>query len=212
MDSRMRLSTRDWLADLIDLEGQLATWRSRLPASMQYSKRNLYEQLVVSQQPGYVFIHTLYHQCRLVLHSSLIPQFSGLDCHQSVPLEATSVSARIALQSAQAISSIGADLLALDWDPIQAAPFTGYCMYCSASIHIAVLGSKDETLKALARTNLIPNLKILKTMKVYWANLERLVRSIAFNILLEGHTDIDSGYEFMYSMALNPPGYSQWAV
>ena len=173
------MSVKERLADLFELEGRLSTWSARLPECFMYSKRNLYEQLVVYQQPVYIFVRALYHQCRLVLHASLVPQFSGLHLNERLPSEATSLSARIALKSAQGISELGADLLALDWDPAQIAPFVGYCMYVSASIYITLLSSMDATLVALARANLTSNLKLLKSMKLYWTNLERLVSSVS---------------------------------
>ncbi|KIY01449.1 uncharacterized protein Z520_03001 [Fonsecaea multimorphosa CBS 102226] len=169
-----RISGRDWLAELFELEGRLSAWYSQLPESLKYSKRNLYEQLVVLQQPVYTFVHALYHQCRLVLHSSLVPKFSGIRLDRAVPSEATALCARIALKSAQRISELGADILALDWDPAQIASFVGYCMYVSASIHIAFLCSRDATLAVPARANLMASLKLLKSMKMYWTNLKRL--------------------------------------
>lgn len=170
-----RISGREWLAELFELEGRLSTWYSQLPQSLKYTKRNLYAQLVVSQQPVYTFLHALYHQCRLVLHSSLVPKFSGINLDKSIPPEATALSARIALKSAQRISELGADILALDWDPAQIASFVGYCLYVSASIHTAFLCSKDASLAVPARANLIASLKLLKSMKMYWTNLDRLV-------------------------------------
>ena len=170
-----RISGREWLTELFELEGRLSIWSSQLPEPLRYSKRNLYEQLVVLQQPVYTFVHALYHQCRLVLHSSLVPKFSGIYLDKAIPQEATAVSARIALKSAQRISELGADLLALDWDPSQIASFVGYCMYVSASIHIAFLCSRDTSLATPARSNLIASIKLLKSMKMYWTNLERLV-------------------------------------
>ena len=132
----------------------------------------------------YVFVHALYHQCRLVLHSALVPRFSGLHLHHRLPPEASSLSARIALGSVQALSEIGADLLALDWDPAQIPAFVGYCMYVGASINVTLLGSRDAALAAHARTNLASNLRLLKSLKVFWTNLERLVSEISTQSLL----------------------------
>lgn len=163
------------MARLFEIEGQLSKWASQLHETFKYSKRNLYEQLVVHQHTVYIFVHALYHQCRLVLHSSLVPKFGGLRLPETIPSEATSLSARIALTSARKISELGADLLALDWHPSQIPSFVGYCMYVSASIHITLLSSRDVSLSALARGNLISSLKLLASVKMYWTNLERLV-------------------------------------
>jgi hypothetical protein len=211
------VSVRDWLADLFELEGRLANWSARLPDSFVYSKRNLYEQLVIKRQPVYIFVHALYHQCRLVLHSSLVPHFSGVHLnerfhlHERLSPEATNLSARIALKSAQAISELGADLLALEWDTSQIAPFVGYCMYVSASIHVTLLSSTDPTLIALTRANLISNLKILSSMKLYWTNLERLVGYNMFpfgSIIADAKSGCESTSFTVHSCleALNHPG------
>ncbi|KIW43418.1 hypothetical protein, variant [Exophiala oligosperma] len=181
-----RMAVKDWLAELFSLDGSLSTWITRLPDCFRYSKRTLYEQLVVNHQPVYVFVYALYHQCKLVLHSSLVPQFSGVRLYETPPTEAANLSARIALKSAQSLSELGSDLLALDWDPAQIPAFVGYCMYVSAWINITLLSSTDTAIAALAQKNLIYNLKLLKSMKPYWANLERLWTRI--NMLYNAQT------------------------
>jgi hypothetical protein len=176
---------------------------------MTYSKRNLYEQLVVHHQPVYIFTHALHQQCRLVLHSSLVPQFCGVSLLDSVPVELISVSARVALRSAQSLSELGADLMALDWNFAQVAPFVGYCMYVSASIHIVFLFSQNEALATLARTKLISNVKVLKSMKTYWANLERLVSiAIRFPSLILSSL-CASGNGFIFCMKHKPLDLNQ---
>ncbi|KEF52228.1 uncharacterized protein A1O9_11855 [Exophiala aquamarina CBS 119918] len=189
-----RSSATEWMARLFEIEGQLSKWSAQLHETFKYSKRSLYEQLVVNQQPVFIFVHALYHQCRLVLHSSLVPKFGGLRLPEAIPSEATSLSARIALTSAQKISELGADLLALDWHASQIPSFVGYCMYVSASIHITLLSSRDASLSAMARGNLINSLKVLVSVKMYWANLERLW--IRINML----------YEAQLSRNRNTPG------
>ena len=169
------MSIKDWLAELFELDGRLSRWPALLRSSSAYSKRNLYEQLVIEHQPLYIFVHSLYHQCRLVLHAALVPQFSGLCLNERLPAEVTRLSARIALTSALRVSEIAADLLALDWDPAQIPSFVGYCLYVSGSILITLLQSKDAALATLARESFVHNLKLLKIMQVYWTNLERLV-------------------------------------
>ena len=179
IDLRTQVQARDWLLRIYDLDTQLTSWYSGISDRFSYTKRNLYEQLVNSQQSLFLFVHALYHQCRTVLHSSLVPQFSGLVLPDAIPAEVAHVSARIALKSAQEISNLGADIVALDWDAAQIPGFVGYCMYVSASIHIAVLGWKDSTLQQAARSSLISNLKCLKSMRLYWSNIEKLVSIIS---------------------------------
>ncbi|KAG9240843.1 hypothetical protein BJ878DRAFT_523870 [Calycina marina] len=186
LERRQYKTTKECLADLFDLDARLSAWTAALHTTLTYSKRNLYKQLVVDQEPTYIFVHALHHQCYLVLHSSLVPQFSGLSLDSSVSSEAVNVSARIALKHAKAISELGSDLIALQWDFSRVAPFVGYCMYVSASVYIVFLFSQNEGLASLAKTNLVVNLKVLKAMKGYWSILERMWTRI--NILYEAQT------------------------
>jgi hypothetical protein len=176
LEARKHQSSRDSLIPLFDLDSRLSLWERSLHPAFSYSKRNLYKQLIVEQQPAFIFINALYHQCRLVLHSSMVPQFSGLSTDESISTEIINVSARTALKAAQSISELGSDLIALDWEISRIAPFVGYCTYCSASIHIVFLFSQNEALSALAKKRLVSNLNVLCAMKDYWSNLERLVR------------------------------------
>ncbi|MCQ8811777.1 hypothetical protein NQU36_27885, partial [Escherichia coli] len=81
------------------------------------SKRAFYNQFAANQQSLFIMLHALHHQCRLVLHASLVPQFSGLELPKEIPREVTSVSARIVWNNAEEISRLAGDLLAMDWDP-----------------------------------------------------------------------------------------------
>lgn len=92
-----------------------------------------------------------------------------------MPVEAARISAHIALKNAFAISDLGADMMALEWDFAKVAPFVGYCMYVSATIQIALVHSSEETLRSSARKGLISCLTVLKSMKMYWKNLQQLV-------------------------------------
>jgi hypothetical protein len=175
LNSRTQSPAREWLTDVYELDSQLLLWRSGLSGQLSYTKRNLYEQPVINHQSLFILLHALYHQCRTVLHSSLVPQFSGLPLPETVPVAFINVSARVALRSAQEISSLGADLLALDWDPTRIPGFVGYCMYVSASIQIAVLGCTDSPLKDCAWTSLVSNMKWLTSMQIYWLHLGKLV-------------------------------------
>jgi hypothetical protein len=158
------------------LEARLASWLAQLPKNLTYSKRNLYEQLIVHGQSTYIMIHALYHQSRLVLHASLVPLFSGFPMPEEVSSDLVAMSAQIGLQSAQKISQLGADFLALDYCSSHLPAFLGYCMYVSASTQLVLLSSQDERLASQARYNLISNVKFLRAIKEYWSNLQRLVR------------------------------------
>lgn len=165
----------EWIPKVYELDTQLASWYSSISDNFAYTKKNLYEQRLQTLPSLFLFVHTVYHQCRLVLHSSLVPQFSGLHLPKSVLPEFIHVGAQRAIRSAQDIASIGADLIALNWDPAQLPAFFGYAMYSAASIHIAMLGSADEGIKKTTRTALKTSLRWLRALKIHWSNLDRLV-------------------------------------
>lgn len=106
----------------------------------------------------------------------MVPQFSGLAAQESISAEAVRTSAHTALNSAVAISQLAADILALEWDPVQLAPFVGYAMYVAASIHISMVFAHNPRLSHNARNGLTHSLRLLKLLKPYWKNLNRLVR------------------------------------
>ncbi|KAJ8606770.1 hypothetical protein MRB53_040696 [Persea americana] len=169
------MSSKDCIADLFDLDEKLTQWYSNLDSSLIYTKRNLYQMLVVNEQHLYTLTHTMYHLCRLVLHTSLVPQFSGQHTFENMPVEVLSTCAKVGVKSAQAISDMCADLIALEWEPARIVPFFGYCAYVSASTLVVLLHSSDKSMAASARAKLRSNIVILKSMKCYWVSLERLV-------------------------------------
>ncbi|QKX63129.1 uncharacterized protein TRUGW13939_10297 [Talaromyces rugulosus] len=173
IDMRRSFPHYEAWVNAFSLQKEISNWASQLPADLSYSKRNLYHQLVVKEQPIYVFLHALYHQCCLVLNSSLVPHFSGLSFTGDMPLEVVQISAAVALRSAQALSDLSAHLVALEWDPTQIAPFVGYCMYVAASVQMSVLPRNSES-GDTRWTRLTHCLKLLELMKPYWAVLDRL--------------------------------------
>lgn len=163
------------MAQLFALDQQLTGWYLDLPASMTYTRDNLHEFSKLKEHPWFVAMHTIYHQSKTVLHSTIVPHFSGIPLHQSVPHAAVRTSARTALEGAKLISEIAADLNDINVDAARLPPFTGYCMYVSASILIAFIFSRDEGLATTARSGLVSVLKILEAMKLCWKHLDKLV-------------------------------------
>lgn len=175
IETRPRSTTNEIIANLLALDQTLKEWNEALPEFLKYNRRNLYEQLVVKQQPMFSILHAAHHQCRLALHSSLVPGFGDNRLPEGLSPEFVEGFARVALDSAQKISSIARDLHAIEWDAAKLPPFMGYCMYSSASIHTNILG-KTSYAAATTRSNIISALKLLGDMEPYWRHMERLVR------------------------------------
>lgn len=174
LEQRQIQSARKALPTFIEIDESLVHWAKHLPPKWHYTKQNLYENLIVKQRPQFVFLHCLNHQCRLVLRSSLVPEFSGLSWNDEDHVELISVSARVAFKTACNISDIASDLIALDYEFGQLPPFIGYCMYASAAIHVLFLFSRNTSLSNIARNKMTSNIRILELMKAYWRCLEPL--------------------------------------
>lgn len=163
------------MAQLFALDQQLTERYSDLPASMTYTRDNLHQLCNLKQDPWFFAMHTIYHQSKIVLHSTMVPHFSGIPLQHAVPRAAVRTSARTALEGAKLMSEMAADLNSLNIDAARLPPFTGYCMYVSASILVAFISSKDEALAATARSGLVSVLKVLEQMKLCWKHLGKLV-------------------------------------
>lgn len=161
------------VSDLITLDQELNAWTSSLPSSFHYNKRNLFEYLVVKGQFGYVSAHALFHQCRLVLHASIVPRFGGRVPRDALPIDVVRSSARSVFESAKQLSVIANDLAALEWEPASLSPFFGWAMYASAAIHLLTPAQPD----ALSAAN--SSLRVLKGMKPYWQHLNVLVSALS---------------------------------
>ena len=175
LEARGSLTTKDCVAEQFILEDWLFEFSRSLPSSLIYSKENMYAHISETQSMNFPLLHICHHQCRLILHASLVPQFSGREPKAQIPRSTLQASAKIAMDSARSISQIAADLVSLDQDLTRLAPFLGYCMYVTASIHTAFVSARDATLAAEAWKNLVPVLQVLKAMKPYWRHLEKLV-------------------------------------
>lgn len=196
---RTRLPVQSWVDHLATFEARLENWSTDLPICLRYSKRALFGQLVNDQEQMYIVIFATYHQCRLNLHSSLVPRLSGTKLQDGLPLEAVHSSAKAAIDSARHLSALARDVLALEWDLARMPPFVGYCMYTSSVIHMTLLDSQLDGIGPSARADLFSSLRLLKAMKATWKHLDRLVR-----VLLHMHRYISNGFfssgqEHLYS-------------
>nr|POF26027.1 hypothetical protein CFP56_22175 [Quercus suber] len=179
--------TADFLKLLFSLDDDLRQWNSQCHLTFTYSKHNLYKELGLKHQQGFVAVHALYHQCRMILHASLVPRLSGIVPEVEIPEELLKTSTEIVTTSARALSDLAADILNLRHDVAQLAPFVGYCMYVAAFIHMRLARSPNGL---QARQDLRSSLRLLKAMKPYW-------KWIRLSRLHEGGTGSESATNTM---------------
>lgn len=124
----------------------------------------------------YGSLFVTYHQCRLVLYASHVPQLSGRPVPDDWPPTITRSSAKVALESAHSLSTLANDILLSNWSPASLAPFVGYCMFSSAAtiLTLSPVDFSQMPTKELKAT--FSSLKLLDLMRPYWKHLDRLVR------------------------------------
>lgn len=161
---------------MLDLQQELNDWLLHLHPSSVYSKRNLFEQLIYKQQPLFATWHAMQHHCRLALHSSLVPQFSGTPPN-GYSSEAVKMSAEASLRSAQSLSELGGDLVTFECNFGILPPYLGYCMYVAGSVHVTMVNS--ASFGNAAKHYLRLAMAVLSEMKSWWEILDRLVRLLS---------------------------------
>lgn len=170
--SRRTSTTNEMLTSLLVLQQNLTDWLATLQPSMVYSKKHLFEQIVYKQENIFTTLHAMNHHCRLTLHSSLVPRFSGKHA-TDLPAEVIKLSTEASIRSAESMAELARDLLAFECEFAKIPPYVGYCMYVAGSIHVTMINS--SILGETARRNLSTILVVLQGMKPLWTILDRLV-------------------------------------
>jgi hypothetical protein len=179
IETKTRVPLQQAISDLYALDQEVLAWSSSLPAWYRYSTIALHEQMVTKQDVMYSNLWAIYHQCRLALHASHVPQLSGHPAPEGWPPELIHSSARTALESARSLSTLATDLFTLEWDPGRLAPFTGYCMF-AAAVTLLVLCPAESPLGSPQVLNAtFSSLRLLDAMRPYWKHLDRLVSVLA---------------------------------
>lgn len=176
IEQRKRVSAKQSLIELLDLDHWLSNWMRTMAPDLVYNKSNLCKHTSEGNQMTFVLLHSGFHQCRMILHATVVPQFGGLSASNEISPETVRISAVTALNNANAIAGLAADLLELDIDPSRLPPIVGHSMYVAATIHITFISASHTDLSNSARKGLTSTLAVLKLMKPYWANLQKLVR------------------------------------
>ena len=163
------------LTNMFSLDQWLTDWLTNLPPSFAYSQSKLRHKAMKRTHSTYGLLFALFHQCRLVLYGSLVPQICGLPLPARVPIDVVRLSAQKTVESAQALSQLASDLLELNQNPAEFAPFLGYCMYASACVHLAFFSSRDPRLAGRVWSDFNASVNLLEAVKPFWKMPDRLV-------------------------------------
>jgi hypothetical protein len=159
--------------DLQALETKSRTWYSQLPDYLRYSSESLLWHSRLDTAPAFVFVHVLYNSSLALLHYSLVLTYAPL-CAGSAT-GSLSLLMTFAVNHANTISEIIADLLKPTWHVSKCDGFWAYAAYIATSIQFSYLWSRSPEIAAAAKINIGRNLTFLKEVAVYSAIAHELV-------------------------------------
>jgi hypothetical protein len=123
-------------------------------------------------------LHSLYYQSRCVLHSSIVPVFSGTenkDPERCIPDELVKLSARTAMRYSSEYVGMAMDYLSINPDVSRCWGFIGFSVFVCTSIQLTFWNFHGDFLLKRGDWRVFAVLSILRTAKKWWAPLERLV-------------------------------------
>jgi Fungal specific transcription factor domain len=165
------------------LRDQLAMFKKSLPGTLLYTRENLNAHAADRIANQFFFVHIAYHQTVLFLHRYAIPTMPGARTLKAMPMQFVKDSALITLSAAKAISTIIND----SSDYFVVAPFIGYSVFTSSTVHIIGTFSKNAALEASSKSYLAYNLKYLTKMKRHWGTFQFMVENL--KELYQKHAD-----------------------
>ena len=149
--------------------------QSTLPTSLQYSPENIEMHRTESTASQFIFMHISIQQNVLFLNRTAI-MTPIVRNRPGAPKEFISQSSSKMFAAANRISEFlreaeGASLMV-------SAPFAGYCAFCSTTVHILGVVSRNVSIKSTAELNLGTNVKFLQKMKKYWGMFHWMVEDV----------------------------------
>lgn len=146
-----------------------------LPASLTYSPENIEVHKTETTASQFIFMHISIQQNILFLNRTAI-MTTNIRARPGAPKEFFSQSSSKMFAAANKISDFlreaeGAGLMV-------SAPFAGYCAFCSTTVHILGVVSRNASVKSTAEANLGTNVKFLQKMKKYWGMFHWMVEDV----------------------------------
>ncbi|KAK2669147.1 hypothetical protein RAB80_014673 [Fusarium oxysporum f. sp. vasinfectum] len=153
------------LNDVVNLEASL-------PLSLKYSAENLEVHKTENTPSQFLFMHIcLQHNILLVSRAAMSARKQH-GIHDDFFSEAS----KRTFNAANRISELLRE--AEQSRCFVSAPFSGYCAFSSATVHILAIISRNTSMKPTAEANLTTNVKHLYKMKKYWGMFHWMVENI----------------------------------
>lgn len=156
-----------------ELDSKILEWRSAMPQSLELSAATI--SLVPPHTlPLLLLIHIVYHQCLCSLHASIIPLFS-LGLSEEGFSYARQISAQIAFEHANSVSSLIEAMLEHSLDLSRVPSFVGYSAYCSCVIQAPFISCTKAGIRERALINVLANLRVIQQLGKFWKFIYLLV-------------------------------------
>lgn len=151
-------------SEFAKLKLQAEVFQTSLPSSLQNNEDNLKNHAAEKLANQFLFMHIASYQVILFLHCFAIPTSPGGKLHNDMPKAFVAEAGSAAIEAAGQISLLLKDAL----DHLVVAPFAGYCAFMSSTVQVWGIFSKNPSLEATSKQNLVRNVKYLGKMKKYW--------------------------------------------
>lgn len=158
------------------IDARIQTYWSNLPDELRLNGRTSLSKVDVDALQGILLLNIVYHQCLCALHSSIVPLFSWSKSDWDATY-ALHLSAQIALDHANSISSLFRATLELPWDFNKMPSFLGYAAYCACAIQMPFLWCTRPEVKQQAHMNVVTNLNVILIIGKIWKFVQLLVFS-----------------------------------
>ncbi|KAF8935049.1 hypothetical protein BGZ58_005281 [Dissophora ornata] len=153
------------------IDAALAAWLQSVPSHLKYSPEN--SRILNDKGEGciIIFMHVIYHTSVVLLHRPILAADKA-----SFPLDSNFVENSVArcADAATKVSDVLEFVSEQGYSPrIYISSFFAYPVFTTATIHITNAFASDPALASKARRNLSTHVKILQTMKSYWAMADK---------------------------------------
>ncbi|KAL8356514.1 hypothetical protein RB601_001692 [Gaeumannomyces tritici] len=134
-----------------------------LPEQLRYSKENLKLHDTENMANQFLFLHISIQQNILFMNRFAVSSPGSIP-NQDVPKSFITKAGAKAFAAANRMS----DLLKDAESHLVAAPFVGYCVFLSSTVHIFGIFSGNPAMEATSKRNLATNVRFLSKMKRFW--------------------------------------------
>jgi hypothetical protein len=130
-----------------------------------------------------MFVKYLYHLSLIILHSSVVPLFSGRPLSRFMPRDSLQKGAETIIRHVIAITVLLDDLIARDTDLTRMGPVVGYSAFvagsvltiCEKSLRCGHSSGSQINVPRIDSKTMVSVRTVLRTLSLYWKILERLV-------------------------------------